>query len=352
MPKEQSAEQTEQPTPKRLRDARREGDVSKSRELSSTAVVLCWLVMAWLVFPIVARQVGGLMERTLDAVVRVGGGVPVAAIMLDAFETLLTVLVPLLAAAALTGVLVEFLQVGALFVPKRVLPRGERLNPVEGVKRMFSQENLIELVKSLLKTLALLAILWLVLLRLLPELLRLPGGAVQDVATAHGHAFMWVGVWTVCVFALIAAVDGGYQKFAFTRRLRMSRRDIRREMRDTEGDPLVKSRRKQLHQDWAQQNMLAAVRTASAVVVNPEHIAVAIVYEPGRTELPVVCAKGEDYEALLIREVALEAGVPVMRNVELARGLHEAVGVDEYVKAEFFQAVAELLRWAEAVRRR
>jgi type III secretion protein U len=121
-------------------------------------------------------------------------------------------------------------------------------------------------------------------------------------------------------------------------------------MRDTEGDPYVKGRRRQLHQDWAQQNMLAAVRQASAVVVNPEHIAVAIVYEPDQTALPVVCAKGEDYEAQLIREAAEEAGVPIMRNVELARGLHEKVGVNEYISSDFFQAVAELLRWAESIR--
>jgi len=162
---------------------------------------------------------------------------------------------------------------------------------------------------------------------------------------------MWVGVWTVAVFAAISCVDAVYQRFVFTKRLRMSRRDIRREMRDTEGDPFVKGRRKQLHQEWAQQNMLEAVRRSSAVVVNPEHIAVAILYEPGTTELPIVSAKGEDYTAQLIREAAEEAGVPIMRNVELARGLHASVGLDEYVKAEFFQAVAELLRWAESVRR-
>jgi type III secretion protein U len=131
----------------------------------------------------------------------------------------------------------------------------------------------------------------------------------------------------------------------------MSRREIRQEHRDTEGDPHIKNRRRQVHQDWARQNMLEAVRKSSAVVVNPEHIAVAILYEPDSTALPVVSAKGEDYEAQLVRETAEAAGVPVMRNVELARGLHERIGVDEYVSAEFFQAIAELLRWAESVRR-
>jgi type III secretion protein U len=349
--KEQGAEQTEKPTQKRLRDARREGDVPKSREVTSTALVLCWFALVWLLLPIVYRQVSGLMQRSLEAASRPGGA-PAAAALMEAFKTLLAVLIPVLLAAALIGVLTEFLQVGALFAPRRVVPKSERLNPVDGIKRMFSQENLIEVLKSILKTAALIAIFVLVLLRVLPEILRLPLGSVPDMATAHWHAFVWVGIWTVCVFALFAVADASYQRFAFTKRLRMSRRDIRREMRDTEGDPFVKSRRRQLHQDWARENMLAAVRKSSAVVVNPEHIAVAILYEPGSTALPVVSAKGEDYEARLIREAAEEAGVPIMRNVELARGLHESVGQDEFVRAEFFQAVAELLRWAEAVRQR
>jgi len=351
MAKEQGAEQTEKPTQKRLRDARRDGDVPKSKEVTSTMLVLCWLVMVWLGLPLVSARVSGLMQRSLEAVSR-PGGTPPGALLSEALWSVLGVLVPLLLAAAAIGLLTEFLQVGGLFAPKRLLPKSERLNPVEGLNRMFSQENLVEVLKSVLKTAALIGIFTLVLLRLLPQILRLPFSDVHDIGTAHWHGFMWMGIWTVCVFALIAVLDAAYQRFAFTKRMRMSRRDIRRELRDTEGDPFVKGRRRQLHQEWAQQNMLEAVRRSSAVVVNPEHIAVAIVYEPGTTELPVVCAKGEDYEAQLIREAAEQAGVPIMRNVELARGLHENVGLDEYVRPEFFQAVAELLRWAESVRLR
>jgi type III secretion protein U len=350
MAKEQGAEQTEKPTQKRLRDARRDGDVPKSREVTSTVLVLCWLVLAWLAFPFVSRRISGLMQLSLQAVSD-PEATPPSAMLMEAFRTMLTALLPLLLAAAAIGLLTEFLQVGGLFVPKRVLPKGERLNPAEGLSRLFSQENWVEVVKSVLKTAALIAIFILVLLRVLPEILRLPLGDSHAIADAHWHGFMWVGVWTVAVFAAISCVDAVYQRFVFTKRLRMSRRDIRREMRDTEGDPFVKGRRKQLHKEWAQQNMLEAVRRSSAVVVNPEHIAVAILYEPGTTELPIVSAKGEDYTAQLIREAAEEAGVPIMRNVELARGLHASVGLDEYVKAEFFQAVAELLRWAESVRR-
>ena len=356
MAKEQSGDQTEKPTPKRLKDARREGNVAKSRELSGTVTLLCWLVAAWLAVPLVRGRLQELFQRFLDSMGTAAQAGPRGLQSLyelgwQAFKTLLLVSVPLLVGVSLIGLLVEFLQVGGLFALKRVQPKAEALNPAKGLERMFSQSNLVEVVKSVFKTAALVAVFVLVLMRVLGEIMRLPLGAPGDVGAAHWHALMWLGIWTICIFALLSVLDALYQRYAFIKKLRMSRRDIRQELRDTEGDALVKGRRRQLHREWAQQNMLEAVRKASAVVVNPEHIAVAILYEPGTTELPVVCAKGEDYEAQLIREAAEQAGVPIMRNVELARGLHEKVGLDEYISAEFFRAVAELLRWAETIRR-
>lgn len=349
MAKNQAADQTEKPTPKRLKDARKSGEVSKSRELTGTVTVLCWLLLAWLAVPLVSWRLGALFQKVFAAVGKIGTEA-LPPLWIEALRTLLLVCLPLLLAASALGLLTEFLQVGALFVPKRLKPQSSRLNPLEGIKRMFSQENLVEVLKSVAKTTALAIIFVVVLLRLLPEILRLPLGRPADVGVAHWHVLQWVGIWTVCVFLLLGVLDSGYQRYMLMKRLRMSRRDIRQEMRDTEGDPYVKQHRHQLHQEWAQRNMLAAVRKANAVVVNPEHIAVAVLYEPDTTPLPIVCAKGEDYEAQLIREAAEEAGVPIMRNVELARALHEHIGVDEYITSEFFQAIAELLRWAESVR--
>jgi type III secretion protein U len=347
---QQRADQTEKPTPKRLKDARKEGNVSKSKELTSTVSVLGWLMLAWLTTSLVSHQLSGLIEKILDLIPRVGRE-PLAPVWLTVGKTVLLISVPLLLAGGLLGLLTEFLQVGGLFVPKRLVPDAGRLNPMAGLKRMFSQDNLVEVVKAVFKTLAMAVIFVLVLRRELPEIIRLPMGRPEDVGAAHWHALLWLGIWTVCVFLALAVLDAGYQRFAFIKKLKMSRRDMRQELRDTEGDPYTKGRRKQLHQEWAQQNMLAAVRSSSAVVVNPEHIAVAILYDPDKTALPVVSAKGEDYEAQLIREAAEEAGVPIMRNVELARGLHANIEIDQYVSAEFFEAIAQVLRWAESVRR-
>ena len=144
-------------------------------------------------------------------------------------------------------------------------------------------------------------------------------------------------------------LDAIYQRHAYLKDMKMSRRDIRQETKSNEGDPQIKGRRRQLHREWAQQNMLQAVRRSSAVVTNPTHIAVALHYEPEETELPVVTAKGEGAEAQLIREAAEEAGVPVMENVALARGLYEKIAVDGYITSEFFEAAAHVLRWAASI---
>src|SRR5262245_28641266 len=148
---QKGSDQTEKPTPKRLQDARKDGDVAKSKELTSTVILLAWLVMAWLAVPFAVHKVTELFERTFDAVGRVGSE-SMTGLWIQAFKTLLVVSIPLLLFAIAIGLLTEFLQVGGLFVPKRMSPQVDRMNPVEGMKRMFSQDNLVDVVSSFLKT--------------------------------------------------------------------------------------------------------------------------------------------------------------------------------------------------------
>jgi type III secretion protein U len=142
----------------------------------------------------------------------------------------------------------------------------------------------------------------------------------------------------------------GLQHFNYIKKLRMSRRDIKQEYREDEGDPYIKQRRKQLHFEWAQQNMLSGARRANVIVTNPTHLAIALYYEKGETVVPIVTAKGEDYMAQLIREVAEEEGIPIMRNVDLARALYAEVELDDYIPRDLFEAVAQVLIWAREVR--
>lgn len=348
--KDQGADKTEQPTPKKLRDARKEGNVAKSKELTSTVLVMGWLCAAWMLLDFIGGRVVLLFDQSLQAVGQpFADNLPRMAML--AVDTLLWILLPLFGMAFALGLLIEFLQAGPVASMKKLVPKMDKMNPVEGIKKMFSMDNLVELVKSVLKSAALLGVGYLVLTRMLPELLRLPYSPPQAIGAAIWHAIKWILIWTIAVFFFVSALDVWYQKFSYIRKLRMSRRDIKQEVKENEGDPYVKQRRRQLHQEWAQQNMLGAVRSANVVVTNPTHIAVALQYEHGVTDLPVVVAKGEGAFAEEIKRVAEEAGVPILQNVPLARGLHETAALDDYIGNEFFEAVAEVLHWAETVRR-
>jgi type III secretion protein U len=347
--KQEGADKTEKPTPKRLRDARRQGDVAKSKELTSTVVLLGWLAMFALFTPSLIRRLERLFQLTFESLDK-----PFLDIIDDiaaaSFDALLWLVLPLLTGALLLGVATEFLQVGSIFAPTKIKPDVNRLNPVEGVKRMFSQENIVEVLKALFKTAVLVGLVTLVVLDQLDSLLKLPHAPVGAIGSAYWHATLVIGAWTIFAFLFVSVLDSAYQKFVYIKNLRMSRRDIRREVREDEGDPYIKGRRRQLHEEWSTRNVLESVRKANVVVVNPTHVAVAVLYEPGETLVPVVTAKGEDHLAQLIRETAEEAGVPIMQNIDLARGLYERAEVDEYVPSEFFEAIAEVLRWADSMR--
>jgi type III secretion protein U len=348
--KDQGADKTEQPTPKKIKDARKEGNVAKSKELTSTVLVLGWLVGGWTMMGMMYGRMQALFDESLRAI---GQPFDIALHQVGrtAFDTLLWLSLPLLALALFLGLLVEFLQVGPLVTMKKLTPKLDKLNPAEGIKKMFSMDNLVELVKSVIKSAALLFIGGFVLWGMLPQLLKLPTSPPAAIGSAIWYALLRIGIWTIFVFFFVSVLDAWYQKFSYNKQLRMSRRDIRQEVKENEGDPYIKQRRRQLHQEWSQQNMLNAVRGSNVVVTNPTHIAIALQYEHGIDDLPVVVAKGEDGIAELIKKTAEESGVPILQNIDLARGLHANVELDNYIGSEFFDAVAEVLHWAEGMRR-
>ncbi|ATD66324.1 EscU/YscU/HrcU family type III secretion system export apparatus switch protein [Luteimonas chenhongjianii] len=344
----EGADKTEKPTSKKLKDARKDGNVAKSRELTSTVLIMGWLAGGWMLMGYMFRRVSGLFESAL-LVMNQPFDLALQTIVPLAAQTFLAMTLPLLLLAVLLALLVEFLQVGPVATMKKVTPDLSKMNPVSGLKKMFSMDNLVELVKSVLKSAALITIGGFVLWGMLPSLLHLPFARPAAIGSAIWHALKWIGIWTIFVFFFVSALDASYQKFSYIKKLRMSRRDIKQEVKENEGDPYVKQRRKQLHQEWSQQNMLNAVRGSNVVVTNPTHIAVALQYEQG-DDLPLVVAKGEGHVAEEIKRVAQEAGVPILENVPLARGLNARVEIDDYISDDFFEAVAQVLFWAEGVR--
>jgi type III secretion YscU/HrpY family protein len=342
-------DKTEQPTPKKLLDARRKGQVPKSKDLTSTVELAGWLALFALGGAYAGRELAALAEAALAAV-----GQP--------FETALPQLgraagIALLALCALAllpavalGLVTEYLQAGPVFTGERMKPKAENLNPVEGIKRMFTMDNLVEVLKSLAKTAVLLGIGALLVRALVgPSVALLQGDAGMLTALLRSATLQLV-LWTLVCFVLVALLDAAWQRHSFTKKMRMSLRDIKQEVKESEGDPHVKRQRQQAHQEWSQRNAQQAARQANVLVVNPTHVAVAIEYDRETCPVPTVSALGEDHVARAMREAAEEAGVPIVRNVPLARDLLARGEVGGLVPQDLFDIVAEVILWAREVR--
>jgi type III secretion protein U len=355
--KNDGGDKTEQPTAKKLEDARKKGDVAKSKEVTSAVGLVLWLVMAALATGFASKRLAALFDA-LFAVIGAGWlhtGFAGAARQIGALsaELAITLVAILVVPAALVGLLTDFLQMGPILTFDKVTPKLENMNPVEGVKRMFSMDHLIEVFKALAKTVLLLVVGWLVVRGLLPQMVLL--GRTADLPAAAIGALMHTVTmqlmgWAVGLFALVAILDAVYQRHSFLKKMRMSLRDIRQEMKESEGDPHVKGQRKQLAQEQAQKQQSQAARQASALVVNPTHVAIAINYDGASWPVPTVTAKGEDHVALAMRAAAEQAGVPIVRNVSLARDLLKRAEEGDIVPADLFDVIAEVILWAREVR--
>jgi type III secretion protein U len=355
--KNDGGDKTEKPTPKKLEDARKKGDVAKSREVTSTVVLVLWLGIGALLLGYAASRLATLWDALFatiahgwegtgyaGAVRSIGGmALELGVLLVGAF------LVPIAAA----GLLADFLQTGAVLTFEKIKPKLENMNPVEGVKRMFSMDNLIEVLKALAKTALLFLLGWLVVKPELPQIVglaRSPTLAPQIIGLLIWDLTVKLLAWTIATFAMVSLLDAAYQRWSFTKKMRMSMRDIKQEMKESEGDPYIKQSRRQAAQEWQQRNNAQAARNANVLVVNPTHVAIAIDYDRENSPVPTIAAKGEDHVARAMREAAEEAGVPIVRNIALARDLLARGEVGEIIPADLFEVIAEVILWAREVR--
>lgn len=350
--RETSQAKTEPPTAKRLRDLRRKGQVAKSPDVGATAGLVAGLGALLIAGEQLVDRLSRVLERSASADFKTFDDTQVLVQWsADMLIEMAWMTLPIVLIAVVVALLAGFLQVGPVFSTEQVKPQVDRINPVTGFKRVFSMRTFVELIKLIVKSVLLGAVVWVAAWHALPTLLQshwLPVAGVLPLATRMLETLGWCAI---AVFIAIAAFDLWFQKWEFVRRNRMSIDEVRREHKETEGDPHVRSRRRQLHREANEAGMLAGVRKASVVVVNPTHIAVALYYEMGETDLPVVVAKGEGELARAIRKVAEEEGIPIVHNVDLARRLRSEAPVDQYIPEELIEPVAAVLRWARDLQR-
>jgi flagellar biosynthetic protein FlhB len=346
---------TEQPTAKRLGDARAKGQVARSSEAGTAVTVLAaaaflsWAGPAWVrslesMIPATFADLSASPWQTSDAL-DFGGRV---------LARFLTLVVPPVATIAVCAIAVNVLQVGFVVSTGPLAPNWGKLNPLTGFARLFSLSALVELAKAPLK-LAILGAVAYTTLR--PAVAGLMTGAGRDpAATVSEFASLALTLlWRLGMAqALLAGADYAYQRWSFLKSMRMTKEEVKDENRQAEGDPAIRARFRSLHRQYAMRRMMSDVATADVVVTNPTHYAVALRYEAGIMRAPVVVAKGIRLVALAIRARAREAGVPVVEHKPLAQALYKAVPVGAEIPAALYRAVAEILAyvWSLGGRRR
>ena len=338
------AEKTEQPSPKKLRDARKKGQVASSKEVASAAMILAVFAFLWVMSGYFISKFKEMILLPVTflgtdfgfALEQVGNGLLLLVVQLIGPLLLLVIVIAVMAYTA---------QFGLLFALQSLKPDIKKLNPMSGIKKIFSIKNLVEFLKSVIKIIFLAVLLFLVVSNSLDALLKIPYCGLDCIPQVLGVLLKQLIINAAFAFIIIAAADFVFQKFQHTKSLKMTKDEVKREYKEMEGNPEIKSKRRQLHQEMMSQQVAQSVKNSTVVVTNPTRIAIALEYRDGETPLPVVRAKGENLTAKRIIELAKEYGVPVMENVPLARALHEQTSVDQYIPSDLIEAVAEVLRW-------
>ena len=338
------SEKTEEPTDKKLRDARNRGQVAHSKDFTQAVLVL------GLFGYLIARA--GTIRAELSAMILLPATLtelPFAA----AFDILsgallreaAVVVLPFIGLVIVLGVLAETMQVGVLFAFEALKPSGKKLDVAANLKNMFSAKSWIEFAKSLLKVALLSLVVWTTLRGELADLLTIPRAGIDGVGLALGILLKNLFLQVMVFYAVIAMFDLGLQRYRYRKDLRMTKEEVKREYKEMEGDPHIKHKRRHLHKELLRSNAVAATKQASVLVTNPTHVAIALRYDnEERTPLPIVLAKGEGALAAAMREMAAREGIPVVRNVPLARALLATAQIDRYIPIDLIEPVAEVLQ--------
>lgn len=338
------SEKTEQPSAKRLRDAREKGDIPKSTEVVSASTVLVviayFIASAFDIFKNLSTTLAYILENAPkmpydEALELISGTV---------ISSALAIVMPIVGFVIIAALISLLAQTGFLFAPKAAMPKLENLNPAKWFKQVFSKKNLFEFVKNIIKVVVLAVAVYLASRSHVQELFKIPGSSIGSLWVICGSLFKDLALYSIVAFSILAALDFVYTRFKYTKDHMMSQEEVKQEFKESEGDPHIKQKRKQLHQEMSNQATLAKTRKAKVVIVNPTHYAVAIDYDAKTTKLPIIVAKGQGDMAKRMMEVAKQENIPIMRQPPLARALFAEGNENEYVPADLLVQVAEVLK--------
>lgn len=341
-----AGEKTEKATPKKKKDARKKGQVAKSAELSPALVILTVFVV---LFVFSSTLGGGLKDVFVMSITEFSAWEltvdNVSIIFIQLLWTCAKILLPVFIVILLVGLIANYVQVGFLFTTEPLMIKLERIDPIKGFKRIFSMRALVELLKSILKVVIVSIVVFVVLWGEREQLPMLSSYTLTQILTYVGGLTLKLGLYVAVLLVVLAAFDYMYQRYEYNKSLRMSKQDIKDEYKNTEGDPLIKGKIRERQKQMAMRRMMQEVPKADVVITNPTHFSIALKYEAGKMSAPIVIAKGQDYIALKIREIAKAHGVTLVENRPLARALYSRVEIGQAIPEDLFKAVAEVLAY-------
>lgn len=351
---DEGGEKTEEPTAKKLEDSRKEGQVAKSKELSSACSLLALFLSLKLfvgyvgeklinAFYIFWREMPLFVNNTFDSVT-------VWQYLLEVFVYLLVICLPFLIIALLVAFLTQRMQIKWKVTTKPLKPKMSKLNPINGFKKMFSKQALFDLVLSVFKIAVFSAVSYSVLKDNIGAFITVYDLTIEDSLSILYDIVMELGIKISMVYLAISAADLLYQRWKHKKELRMSKQEVKDEFKNSEGDPKVKSQQRQRMQQASRRRMMQSIPEADVVITNPTHFAVALKYDNMSNQAPIVTAKGADYLAMKIKDIARENDIEIVENKPLARMLYSNVEVGNEIPAELYQSVAEVLAYVYRIK--
>lgn len=350
---ESTGEKTEQPTEKRLQDARKKGQVAKSQDLTSALLMIAAVAVVWMIGGHIGGVLQGSVKEQIEFAATFKGPFTSETaydVMWRGMTAMFWVLTPLFVVVMVFAFLGNYLQIGTIFSFESISPNFGKLNPVEGFKqKLLKSRAYIELAKTIFKMAITAGVAGYVLWAAREDVIRLIAKPPDVVAAYTFSLVLEICLKIGIAFLILGGADYFLQRFLHRQEMKMTKHEVKEEYKETEGNPLIKAQRRALHREILSQSLAAAVRDADVVMANPTHVAVALKYERGKTTAPIVTAKGADLLAAKIREIATESGVPVKRDIPLARALYE-LDVEQEIPEELYEAVAVVLQWVYSVK--
>ena len=344
-------DKTEEPTAKKRADAKKKGQVGRSTEISTAFVLLTGFFVLKVLWENIYTSIANYTTYIFTHLNQPVDTENITRLFIGIMEILATTALPIMLAIMIIGLGVNFFQVGLNFNTEAIGFKLDKLNPINGFGRIFSKRSLVELFKSLLKIAVIGYFLYTILSQ---QLLAMPQFIYFDLGTSleqMSKIIFSMSFEVIGVIMVLGFLDYGYQKWQTTQDLKMSKQEVKDEMKQSEGDPQIKGKIKQKQRQMAMSRMMQEVPKADVIVTNPTHFAVALQYHKGM-QAPLVIAKGQDFVAQKIKKLAREASVPIVENRPLARALFASTNIGDAVPAELYQAVAEVLAYVYRLKHR